>query len=368
VRVLYWSELFWPYIGGAEVFSAKLIPALQQRGHEFTVITSHDRLELPDEEWYGDVPIHRFPFREALTARDLDLFMRTRQQVEGLKRALKPDLIQVRGVSPSALFYLDTGGAYRAPLLVTMNQQILDKEGVRENTLMRRVLLAADWVTCVAAMILDQVLEWVPEVRGRSSVIYSALDTLPPLQPIPMHPPRVLCLGRLVPAKGFDVALEALALTLPRFPDVRLTIAGDGPERQPLERQAERLGVDEAVQFVGWVEPDKVLALLATATMVLMPSRHEGLPLVGIQAASMGRPIVAARVGGLPEIVLDGQTGLLIEKQDSHALAEAIGYLLDRPERAAQLGQAARQRAQEVFDWQRCVDAYDALYNELLRR
>ena len=81
---------------------------------------------------------------------------------------------------------------------------------------------------------------------------------------------------------------------------------------------------------MGWVEPSGVPALLNTATVVLMPSRREGLPLVGIQAALMARPIVAAaRAGGLPEIVVHGQTGLLVEKEDSRALAAAVAYLLD---------------------------------------
>jgi glycogen(starch) synthase len=368
VRVLYWSELFWPYIAGAEVFSASLLPALQERGHEVTVVTSHDYLELPDGGSYKGIPIHRLSFRKTLTDGDIDLLIEIRRQVAELKKTLKPDLIHLYGVNPSALFHLSTADAHPAPLLVTMNQEILPSEGAGQNTLMGRVLHAADRVTCVSGAVLEQVREWVPEVRDRSSVLYHGLDVPPPPQPLPSDPPHLVCLGRLVPAKGFDLALEALASLLRRFPGVRLTIAGDGSEREALEQQAARLSVEEAVAFVGWVEPDEVPAMLATATAVLMPSRREGLPMVGIQAAMMGRPIVAARVGGLPEIVVNGQTGLLVEKEDSHALAEAIGYLLDRPERAVQLGQAARQRAQEVFDWQRCVDAYDALYNALPRR
>ena len=99
--------------------------------------------------------------------------------------------------------------------------------------------------------------------------------------------------------------------------------------------------------------------------MVLIPSRREGLPVVAIQAAMMGRPIVATRVSGLPEVVVDGKTGWLVEREDSEGLAKAISFLLDHPKVAARMGRAAQQHARELFSPQRCVDAYDALYRKL---
>jgi len=103
MRILFWTELFWPYIGGAEVFSADLIPALQDRGYEFTIVTSHNYLDLPDEEEYMGVKVTRFPFREALKNGDIDLFARIRNHVVGLKKAFKPDLVHINGVQPSVM-------------------------------------------------------------------------------------------------------------------------------------------------------------------------------------------------------------------------------------------------------------------------
>jgi glycogen(starch) synthase len=173
--------------------------------------------------------------------------------------------------------------------------------------------------------------------------------------------------SRLVPAKGFDLALTALASIIDRFPNIRLVVAGDGSARSALEQQAADLGLRQVVEFVGWVEPDEVPRLLNTATMVLLPSRREGLPLVAVQAALMARPIVATRVSGLPEVVVHQQTGWLVEKEDSRSLAEAIAFLLEHLETAIQMGQAARRRAQEVFSWRHCVAAYDALYQRLVK-
>src|SRR5206468_1041812 len=111
----------------------------------------------------------------------------------------------------------------------------------------------------------------------------------------------VCCLGRLIPAKGFDLAITAFSLLVERFPNARLVIAGDGPARSTLEAQVASLKIRNTVEFTGWIAPDQVPDLINTATMVLMPSRREGLPLVGIEAALMRRPLIATRVGGLPE-------------------------------------------------------------------
>jgi glycogen(starch) synthase len=104
------------------------------------------------------------------------------------------------------------------------------------------------------------------------------------------------------------------------------------------------------------------------ATIVIMPSRSESLPLVALEAAMMARPVVAARVGGLPEVVVHNETGLLVEQENSSALAEAIEFLLDHPETTIEMGQAARCRAQEVFSLEKFIDAYDKLYLKLIEQ
>ena len=182
------------------------------------------------------------------------------------------------------------------------------------------------------------------------------------------HHPLLLCVGRLVHDKGFDVALQGFALLAERFPDVRLAIAGDGPQRGVLEAEAEALGVGERVQFMGWLGSQSVLSVMATASVVLMPSRREGLPLVAIQAAQMARPVIAADVGGLPEVVAHGVTGLVVPPEDSGALAQAVGWVLENAEAAEEMGRAARTRASVLFSWDRYVNVADALYREIVGR
>ena len=365
MRILHWSELFWPDVGGVEVFSAALIPALQQRGHEFLAVSSHGSLDLPDEEVHGGIHIRRFPFRSSLEAKDLARIVEIQRQVAALKRAFRPSVVHVHGIGPSVFFHLRTAGAHQASTLLTMISEVVAERGAPD-TLTGRTLRAADWVACVAEEIREQVLRWVPELGRRCSVVRNSVP-LPTLSPRPLSwtPPRLLCVGRLVPDKGFDVALAAFALIADRFPEVRLVVAGDGPSRAALERQTAELGLAERVDFAGWVEPRRVWDLIDDATVVLMPSRREGLPLVALQAARIGRPIVGSRVGGLPEIVRHGETGLLVEKDDPRALAEAIVFLLQHPDRAAALALGARVRSRELPHWDDCVGAYDSLYRRL---
>jgi glycogen(starch) synthase len=251
-------------------------------------------------------------------------------------------------------------------MLFTATLEILPGADTGPDTLLRRTLGAAAWVTGVSADTLAQVRARAPETVSRSSVIFNGLD-LPALlpKPLPTERPRLLCLGRLQTQKGFDLALSALAAVVEKFPNVRLTIAGDGPERAALERRTSELKLTGFVDFIGWVSPEKVPELINTAAIVLMPSRWEGFGLVALEAGLMARPVIASRVGGLPEVVAHEQTGLLVDSENSRSLADAILFLLTQPEQAARIGQAARRRAQELFSWARCVEAYDALYQKL---
>jgi len=292
--------------------------------------------------------------------------MEVRQQVIRLKQHFKPDLIHMNYTGPAVYFHLRTAEAHPAPFLLTIHSASPIHAG-GPDTLLGQALQAADWVTTCSEALLADARQLAPEITSHSSIIHSGLevpDLLP--EPLPVDVPRLLCLGRIVPQKGFDLALSAFASLRHRFARARLVIAGDGPARAALEQQAAGLRLTHAVDFIGWVAPDKVPELMNTATIVIMPSRWEGLPIVALQATVMARPIVATSVGGLPEVVVHQQTGLLVEQEDSEALADAIAFLLDHPEAATTMGGAGRLRAQRLFSLERHVDSYDALYRTLI--
>ena len=364
MRVLFWPGTFWPVIGGIEVRATKLLPALQERGYEFVVVTTHSSPDHPLESTFRGIPVYRFPFWEG--HHDLDRLMAIRQQIARLKRDFAPDLVHRNGVGIGDFFHLITASTHPAPLLVTLCND-LKRPSLDHDTSLSGILRQADWVNSVSVSALAQARQLAPEIKAHSSVIYNGMEspTQPPM-PLPTDTPQLLCLGRLAPQKGFDLALKAFADVVDRFPHARLLLAGDGSERSALKQQTAQLGLTHAVDFLGWVLPETVPTLMNRATVVVMPSRWEGLPGVALQAMLMARPIVATRVGGLPEIVDHGQTGLLVEKENSTALAEAILLLLDDLATASQMGQNAMRRAQKRFSWEGYIDAYDTLYRELI--
>jgi glycogen(starch) synthase len=336
---------------------------LRERGHEYTVVASGDDVALHNEDLYHDIPVYRFPFWTALADRNVDQLGEITQAVAKIKRAVEPDLVHLNLTGPSVYFHLQTAGAHRAPLLVSLHQPLENQSG-RSDSVVSRILRSADWVTAASEMVQTTAQRIVPEIAARSSLIhfgFDARDVRP--EPLPFDEPRLLCLGRHVFEKGFDLALTAFSTLVDRFPKLRLIIASDGPARADLERQAADLGLTQVVDFIGWVEFAKIPALLNSATVVLIPSRViEGFALVAMEAAMMGRPVVATRSGGLSEVVIDGQTGLIVETENSDALAAAIAHLLDHADVAAQMGQAARNRAEATFGWERHVNAFEALY------
>ena len=178
----------------------------------------------------------------------------------------------------------------------------------------------------------------------------------------PLVPGVVGALGRLSFEKGFDVLVDAV----PRLAGagIRVLLAGDGPQREALSRQVADLGLSEAVSLVGFV--DAVPAFLGRTGVFVLPSRSEGLGLVLVEAMAAGRPVVATRVGGIPEVVVDGETGFLVEPEDAGALAGAIARVLGDPALAFRLGEAGRRRAQAVFSAERMADQMAALYAELV--
>jgi glycosyltransferase involved in cell wall biosynthesis len=174
----------------------------------------------------------------------------------------------------------------------------------------------------------------------------------------------LLALGALVERKGHDLALRALAELARGGRAVRLWIAGEGPERAALQALAQSLGIGERARLLG--RRADVPDLLAAADVVAMPSRAEGMGVAALEAMAAGRPVVAARVGGLGEAVQHERTGLLVEPDDAPALAAALARLVDDRALAARLGAAGPARIAERYHASRMCDAYDALYREVL--
>ncbi len=172
--------------------------------------------------------------------------------------------------------------------------------------------------------------------------------------------PVAAVVANFIHYKGHEAFLESWAAVTRKLPRATVLLVGDGPTRGAAERQAASLGLEDSVRFLG--RRADVPALLALADVVVHPSTEEGFSNAILEAMAAGKPVVAARVGGNPEAVVDGETGLLVPLGDAEALAAATVRLLADPGEARRLGAAGRGRAAKLFALTTMVGAYEALY------
>jgi glycosyltransferase involved in cell wall biosynthesis len=178
-------------------------------------------------------------------------------------------------------------------------------------------------------------------------------------------PHMIFACRQLFPRKGIRFLLEAAAQLKPKFPDLKVVLAGDGFERPQLARLASDLGIGSDVTFLGWVPNTDLPPYYRAAAVSVIPSLEEGFGIPAAEAMGCEVAVVASDAGGLPEVVEHGVTGLVVPRGNSGALAQAIGTLLADPERRRVMGQAGRERALRLFDWDRSAEQFEQLYREI---
>jgi glycosyltransferase involved in cell wall biosynthesis len=181
-------------------------------------------------------------------------------------------------------------------------------------------------------------------------------------------PLMIFACRQLFPRKGIRFLIEAAAMLRPRFPELRVVVAGDGFERPELIKLAESLGIAEQVTFLGWVPNSELPPYYRAAAISVIPSLEEGFGIPAAEAMGCETPVVASDAGGLPEVVEHGVTGLVVPRGDSAALAEAMGALLADPARRAAMGRAGRERSLRLFDWDRTAEQFEQIYASVLAR
>jgi glycosyltransferase involved in cell wall biosynthesis len=173
---------------------------------------------------------------------------------------------------------------------------------------------------------------------------------------------------QLFPRKGIRFLLEAAAQLKPQFPDLKVVLAGDGFERPELVRLADQLGIGPDVTFLGWVPNTDLPPYYRAAAVSVIPSLEEGFGIPAAEAMGCEIPVVASDAGGLPEVVENGVTGLVVPRGDAGALAQAIRSLLTNPQRRREMGEAGRARALRLFDWDRSAEQFEQIYREVAAR
>lgn len=358
-------------IAGSEGHLLMLLPALARRGVEVSMLVLEDPRRSADA------------FCREMTARGIPVGMLSIRghldpalpgRVATYLRRLRPDIVHTH------LIHADLYGlfaAWRAGVPHAVSSRHNNNPFHRRpliKWLKRMAMRRADRVIAISHAVAQSVADVDRVDASRIVTIHygfeppqyaaDARDTARAMVGLPSGVPLIGMFGRLIPEKGVDVLLNALPQVRQQHPDVRLLIVGDGVLRASLEAQAQELGLSDTVTFAGWVE--RAYRMMPACDLIVMPSRLEGFGLVALEAMSAARPLIASRASALPEIVLDGETGLLVPPEDAPALGAAIVALLDNPAYAAALGQAGLRRLRAEFSVDKMVSATYGVYADVL--
>jgi teichuronic acid biosynthesis glycosyltransferase TuaC len=370
------------------VFVHKMAASLASRGHEVHVVTPR-RPGTPRQEQRDGVHIHRhwmWGWRGGTRLGQLQgpaLLTLGSLLISGIAALLRVvlryriDLIQAYWVVPGGFIALVGGWLTRRPVVATASGSDL-------NVVARRRLIRPFVLATLRG--IDRLIANGSEMGRLAHQLGMApdrIDEVPVVMGIDLDPPsahdagdelagevgsRLLYLGNLTPPKRVDTILRALSLVVKRMAQVRLTIVGDGDLRPQLERMVEELGLTEEVLFLGARPHREVFPLLRAADVVVHCSDSEGLPVVISEAMGAGTPVVASAVGGVSNLVKEGETGYLVAPDDAETYAERIGGLLADPALRERLGRQAHHYATTHLNQGAVIDRIETIYEKTLGR
>jgi glycosyltransferase involved in cell wall biosynthesis len=288
------------------------------------------------------------------------------RKVSRLIRERQPDLLHAMHLTSYG--FLGALSGYHPFLASVWGMDIFEAPGLTplHRWITRYALSRADAVTATGPALADATMRFMPPGRDVHSIPYGVdLDRFRPAEaPAPQGRAVIGTVSRLSREKGLHHLIDAVASSeLRKAATVR--IAGEGPERARLEAQVRERGLEGVVEFAGWLDYDDVPAFLRSLDIFVLPSLFEGFGVAAVEASAAGLPVVASQVQGLPDVVIDGETGILFPPADPAALARAIGNLLHDPMRARAMGEAGRAFVSQRYDWSRNAAEMERLYIQL---
>jgi glycosyltransferase involved in cell wall biosynthesis len=348
-------------ISGSEAHLLALLPDLRERGWDIRFLMLHEH-EPGARDFARELTARGIPLDAIPLAADVDpiAFLR----IAACLARTGPRILHTHLVHADVYGQL-TGALTGVPVRVSTKHGFNE---FRENpgfALGDRAIASLAHKHIAISRGLARYLEEVEGFDGASfEIVHYGIDPNGSASRYADSVPRLLCVGRLIPIKGHIVLLRAFAEARRRVPSLVLDVAGRGPLEPALRALAKELGIEGSVRFLGYVAP--IQRAIENVAVVVVPSLGEGFGMVALEAMERARPVIAAEIGGLGELVQDGVTGLLVPAGEAEPLADAIVRLAGDLELAAQMGEAGRSRALEHFLQERCTARTELLYVDAL--
>ncbi|TML27435.1 MAG: glycosyltransferase family 4 protein, partial [Actinobacteria bacterium] len=327
-------------ISGSEAHLLSLLPQLKERGWDVRFLMLHEHepgaWEFARELRGRGIPLDAIPL-----AADVDPIAFFR--IAGYLGRTRPTILHTHLVHADVYGQL-TGALTGVPIRVSTKHGFNEFRENRGFALGDRAIASLAHTHIAISRGLARYLEEVEGFDGGSfEIVHYGIEPDGEPGPYAGDVPRLLCVGRLIPIKGHIVLLRAFAQARRRVPTLQLDLAGRGPLEPALRALVKELGVDDAVRFLGYVAP--VQRAIEETAAVVVPSMGEGFGMVALEAMERARPVIAAEIGGLGELVEDGVTGYLVPAGEADPLADAIVRFASDLPKAAEMGAAGRHRA-----------------------
>jgi glycosyltransferase involved in cell wall biosynthesis len=344
-------------ISGSEAHLLQLLPDLRERGWEVEFLMLHED-EPGAWEFARELEERGVPLDDVRLRADVDPIAYA--EVASLLARRRPRILHTHLVHADVYGQI-AGAMTRVPLRLSTKHGF---NWFREGRFFGLADRAVASLAHVHVAISQGLARYLAEIEGFDEegfeIVHYGIAGRDAVRPYAGGEPRLLCVGRLIPVKGHLVLLRALAQARGRVPGLVLDVAGQGPLEPALRAYSKELGLSDAVTFLGFVSP--IQDALERSAAVVVPSLGEGFGMVALEAMERGRPVIASDVGGLPEIVADGETGFVVPAGDAEALADAMVSIAADLPRAAAMGEAGRRRALESFTQERSTRGIEALY------
>ena len=377
VRVLLFYGWSIHSLGGAELSVLDLAEGLMHAGHSVGIVDireadSNDKslnsLNVP----YWSIARVSLPdsFRSWASS------VRGLWQMGALLRKFRPDILSIQSpVFQTHLVVAASWLPHRWRLAVTVRGSDVRVAPLHDPALrawQNRLFKKADAVTSVSQSLLQDVLNLYPSVRDKAAVIPNSLDRSwfdNSATQSTVNERYVLFVGRFHIIKGVDLLLHAWSLIQGQVAGITLWLIGEGEELRSLNLLSEQLGVSKSVRFKGYKTQAELRCLYRDAEVVVLPSRNEGLPRVALEAGACGAICVATNVGGIPETILDGVTGFLVDPESPEALAQAMLRALCLPKsQKRRMSAAARAHIEQHFNRTTMIAHYERIFQSLFQR
>jgi len=370
MKILIINSEYPPIGGGAGNASANIAVRFAHMGHRTAVITSRFG-KLPHLEQHQNLTLHRIPSLRRKQDRSgpfeqLIFLLSASIWTLGMVRRFKPNAtLAFFGVPSGAISWL-LKKVFGIPYIISLRGG--DVPGFRPYDFQRYHKMLAPFLRLIwrdaSAVVANsnglRQLANIFDARFEIPIIPNGVDLQEYATEVrAWSPPRLLSVGRLVHQKGLDLALRALA----QLKDLEWEwcIAGDGPQIKVLRSLANELGIQDRITFPGWRSHAELVECYKGSNLFLFPSRHEGMPNVVLEAMASGLPVIASRIAGNEELVVDGETGLLFPSEDVEALCVALRTLLTDASQRQVMGNASRRRVEALYSWENTAQQYTLL-------